>query len=167
MLPQLAPRIETAFKIAASGLMAGLVAITFVDVIGRQFGAPISAAFELTQIAVGVMFYIALPFVTLRREHVTVDLIPFTEDGPTGKAIGVAIDLLSTVLIGVAAWQLWVQADTLEMFTSVTMFLGWPLAPIVRVMAILTAMTAAICLTLAITRATSATLHPSEEDQNA
>ncbi|WP_193369675.1 TRAP transporter small permease [Pelagibius marinus] len=166
MYPQLVTQIEVAFKIAASALMAGLVAITFVDVIGRQFGAPISAAFELTQIAVGTMFYIALPFVTLRREHITVDLVPFMEDGPTGKAIGVAIDLLSTVLVGVAAWQLWVQADTLEMFTSVMMFLGWPLAPIVRVMAILTGLTAAVCLALAITRATSATLHPSEDEQN-
>lgn len=140
---------EGLFKSVSSLLIAGLVVITFVDVVGRQFGAPLAAAFELTQIAVGAMFYVALPFVTLRREHVVVDILPFDPNTRIGRGIGFLVDLLSAAAVAFAAQQLWAQADTLDMFNSVTMFLNLPTAPIVRAMAVLCGFTALICLVLA------------------
>lgn len=143
---------EGLFKVVSSLLIGGLVVITFLDVIGRQFGVPLAAAFELTQIAVGVMFYVALPFVTLRREHVVVDIVPIDPDSRMGRGIGFAVDLVSAAAVAFAARQLWTQADTLAMFNSVTMFLSLPTAPIVRGMAILCGFTALICLALAMLR---------------
>lgn len=143
---------ERLFKVVSSLLIAGLVVITFVDVIGRQFGAPLAAAFELTQILVGAMFYVALPFVTLRREHVIVDIVPINPGHGIGRGLGFVVDLLSAAAVAFAARQLWMQADTLAMFNSLTMFLGLPTAPIVRGMAILCGFTALICLALALLR---------------
>ena len=144
--------VERLFQGAACVLMFGLVAITFTDVIGRQFGNPLPAAFELTELCVGAMFFIALPFVTYHREHVTVDLIPFDENGPVGRWIGFGVDLLCAFLVGYAALQLWGQAETLGMFRTTTMFLKVPLSPVVLTMAALTAFTAVLCCALAVLR---------------
>lgn len=137
---------ERAFCLLAGLLMAGLIAVTVTDVFGRQFGRPLAAAFELTQVLVAAMFYVALPFVTLRREHVTVDLIPFRENGWTARSIGFLVDLISAGLLATTAFQLWVQAGTFIRFNTVMMFLRWPIAPIVQGMALLTALTAIACL---------------------
>lgn len=144
--------LEWSGRIATGVLMAVLMAITFVDVVGRQFGYPISFAFEFTKVCVAAMFYVGLPLVTLRREHITVDLLPVSPDSVLGNSIGIFVDLLSTVLIAIVARQLWHQAQTLEMFNTVMMFTRWPLAPMVRGMAALAALTALICLIQSITR---------------
>ena len=150
MATKLARRIETAFHIVASVLMAGLVAITFVDVVGRQFGAPLTAAFELTEIAFGTLFYVALPFVTFHREHVTVDLLPLKENEGIGRVIALVVDLASAALLSYAAYQLWQQANTLARFHSVTMFLGWSVSPIVRLMSVLALLSAVLCAVMAV-----------------
>lgn len=152
MHSKLVATVERAFRLLAGLLMATLIIVTFTDVVGRQFGSPLPAAFELTQVAVAAMFYVALPFVTLRREHVVVDLIPWREDGTAARVIGLCVDLTSAGVIGMTAWQLWVQAGTLDRFSTVMMFLRWPVAPFVQGMAVLAAMTSVACLVLAALR---------------
>jgi TRAP-type C4-dicarboxylate transport system permease small subunit len=139
-------------RITASLLMAALVAITFVDVVGRQFGYPIAFAFEFTKVCVGAMFYVGLPLVTLRREHICVDLVPIRAGAASGIIVAVFVDFLSAGLIALVAKQLWAQAQTLEMFNTVMMFTRWPIAPMVRVMAVLAALTAMICLVQGLSR---------------
>ena len=144
---------EQAFKLSASFLIFALMVITFVDVIGRQFGAPLSAAFEFTELAVGVMFYVGLPYVTFRREHVMVDLVPINENSGLGRVVSIAVDILCTLLLAVATLQLWGQADTLGMFSTTTMFLKVPLEPVVRLMAVLAGFTCFLCCLLVLERA--------------
>lgn len=171
MHSQFLESVERIFRVLAGLLMAALVVVTFADVVGRQFGHPLSASFELTQVAVAMMFYIALPFVTLRREHVTVDLIPLGEDRIVGRSLGFCVDFLSAVVVAIAALQLWEQAATLTRFNTVMMFLRWPIAPFVQAMAILTGLTAITCVVLAALRLTSShafrvgSAHQSKEGQ--
>lgn len=161
--PYLLGAIEWAGRITTGVLMAVLMAITFIDVVGRQFGQPISFAFEFTQISVGAMFYIGLPLVTLRREHIAVDLVPIRPDSLLGIIVGVLVDLLSAFLVAMVARQLWQQAQTLEMFNTVMMFTRWPLAPIVQGMAVMAALTALICLIQGLTRAVVEWRHSAPE----
>ena len=131
-------------------LMFGLVCITFVDVVGRKLGYPLSFAFELTQVTVGLMFYVTLPLVTLRGEHIVVDFVPFREGSLTDLASHSVVHLLSALIMSVAAVQLWQQGSTLQTYNTVLMFTRWPLAPVVYFMSAMAAVTALILFALAI-----------------
>nr|WP_321443732.1 TRAP transporter small permease [uncultured Cohaesibacter sp.] len=63
----------------AALLVTGLVLVTCVDVVGRYaFNAPLSGAFELTQVCLAALVFVALPLTTLHGGHVEVDLLlPF------------------------------------------------------------------------------------------
>ena len=145
--------LERAGAICAGLLMLVLVLITLVDVIGRQFGYPLSFAFEFTQVTVGIMFYLVLPLVTLRREHIVVDLVPYREGARSTLFVDAFVHLLCALLLVVAARQLWAQGETLQMFRTVMMFTRWPVAPFVFVMSGFAALTAAVLLLLSVASA--------------
>ena len=148
--PEATPRpiriAERALSAVMACLLVALMGITFVDVIGRQFGAPLSYAFEFTQSAMGLMIYAGLPLVTARDEHIRVDL--FTRFlSPLLRHLSEAILSLLCLGIGIVwARQLWMQAETLAGMNSVMMFTRWPVAPFVQFMSVLAAVTAAIFL---------------------
>lgn len=142
--------LEQIGAVCAGLLMIVLVAITFVDVVGRQFGYPLSFAFEFTQAAVGVMFYVALPLVTLRKEHIVVDLVPYRAGSVLAVAVDTFVHLLCTFLMVMATIQLWHQGETLQKFHTVMMFTRWPVAPFVFFMSALSAVTAAVFFALAV-----------------
>jgi len=142
--------LEQIGAVCAGLLMITLVAITFVDVVGRQFGFPLSFAFEFTQVAVGIMFYVTLPLVTLRGEHIVVDLVPYPPGSRLSCAVEAFVNLLSTFLLAMATMQLWQQGETLKMFHTVMMFTRWPVAPFVFFMSALSAVTAAVLFGLAL-----------------
>ena len=57
-------------------LLFCLMAITCADVIGRYFfGTPVYGAFEMTEMLLAALIFVGLPLVTLRNEHITVDLL--------------------------------------------------------------------------------------------
>jgi TRAP-type transport system small permease protein len=68
-------RARFALEIAAAVLVAGLVLVTCVDVVGRYlFNNPLSGAFEMTQVLLGALVFVALPLTTSKGGHVEVDL---------------------------------------------------------------------------------------------
>lgn len=142
--------LEFIASVIAGMLMFCLVLITFVDVVGRQFGYPLSFAFEFTQLTVGLMFYTVLPLVTLRREHITVDLIAVRSDSCLFLVSNVFVNILCAVAIAITAKELWVQGETLAMFNTMTMFTRWPIAPFVYFMSLLAIITALIFVSLAL-----------------
>jgi len=142
-------RLEFLAAVIAGMLMFFLVLITFVDVVGRQFGYPLAFAFEFTQLTVGTMFYVVLPLVTLRREHITVDLIAINPASRVGRVSSLLVNLLCASLVAVAAIELWQQAETLAMFNTVTMFTRWPIAPFVYFMSCMAMFTALVFIALA------------------
>lgn len=134
-------------------LMFLLVMITFVDVVGRQMGYPLGFAFEFTQLTVGVVFYCVLPLVTLKGEHITVDLIAVDPDSRKSRAVASLVNLLCAGAIAMTSIQLWHQGGTLEQFNTVTMFIRWPIAPFVYFMSCMAMATALVCVALALTDA--------------
>ncbi|PKA44472.1 TRAP transporter small permease [Rhizobium sullae] len=69
-------RARFALNAAAAVLMAGLVLVTCIDVVGRYlFDSPLGGAFELTQVLLGALVFVALPLTTAAGAHVEVDLL--------------------------------------------------------------------------------------------
>lgn len=129
-------------------LLIFLVLITFFDVWSRKLGHPISYAFELTQIAMGLMIYIGLPLVSARREHVVIDLLVMNLASTTQSILRVAMDAACFVMGLIWAWQLWLQAGKLVASNNLFMFSQWPVGPFVYVMSVMTFAMAGVYLYL-------------------
>jgi TRAP-type C4-dicarboxylate transport system permease small subunit len=134
--------------IAAVVLFAMMI-LTCADVIGRYFFArPIFGAFELTETLLAALIFAGLPLVTLRNEHVTVDLLdPITPDWilQLQHIIACAIGFVST---GYLSWRLWLRAVTMDESGQFTGQLKYKLAYLTYSMSILMALTAIALLVL-------------------
>ena len=128
--------------VAAAVLMA-LMVLTCVDVGGRYFfNSPVWGAFELTEMMLAALIFAGLPLVSLRNDHVTVDLFdPVTPDWlfRIQHVVACAVALASTAYL---AWRLWVRAGNMvaagETTAQLKITLGW----LTYAMSILMALTA-------------------------
>jgi TRAP-type C4-dicarboxylate transport system permease small subunit len=136
------------FVLAA--LMFAMMLLTFCDVVGRQvFEAPILGSNELTQIAMGLVVYIGLPLVCIRREHISIGLLAGLFRGSALRFQHAFLNLLFAATTFVWARQVWIQGEAVERSNSVLMFLQVSTAPYIYFMSIMTFAAAAIFLVLA------------------
>ena len=104
--------------------------ITFADVIGRYFlNAPLPAAFQLTEFAMGLVIFAALPILCAREQHVTIDLFAKLFTGRAQRIRAASINAFSTVVMAVIAWRLLVLGNRYAEMGDQTMLLAIPLAP--------------------------------------
>jgi TRAP-type C4-dicarboxylate transport system permease small subunit len=133
--------------LALAAIVFVMMAITFVDVVGRQvWNAPLPAAFELTRLALGTMVFVALPLVTAADEHVTIGLFNGLFGGKATRVKRFLISLFVALLSVVWARELWIQAGALWDQNERLMFLGVRLAPYVYAMSVLTGLTVIVAL---------------------
>ena len=122
--------------------VALIVAVIFADVFARYaFSTPIRGSVEIVEYAMALAIFTALPLVTRNRGHVSVCLV----DGLLGAAANrlktLVSDVISTAVLGVMTWRLWLQADDDFAHGTRTVVLGWPHAPLYYAMAVLAAVT--------------------------
>lgn len=144
----------------ALGVLAGLLLfsmmlLTFVDVFGRgldkmSFGLmrsrPVPGGFEVTEIMLAALIFLGLPLVTADDGHVTIDLLDNIWSETQRALQRVAVDLVTLVLIAVAAWKLWQYAAKTYGYGDTTAILEIPYAPLVYLMAVMTTLTIAVML---------------------
>ena len=132
------------------GILAGLALaimalIVFVDVVGRYFfNLPVTGSYEL--------MFIALPAVTARRQHVTVDLIDTVLPRRADRFLQGVVNLVCAVALGGMAWHLWILGAKAAEYGDVTSFLRIPLHPVAYGMAGLSGL-AAIAALLSVVKA--------------
>lgn len=122
-----------------------LMLVTFVDVVGREaFSAPLPGGFEITELMMAALIFTALPATSWREEHVVIDLL----DGVTPRALArcrpVIMNLVSGGVIAVIAWQTTKLAHELQGYHEVTEILHIPVAPIVYLIGVMSAVTALV-----------------------
>ncbi len=143
-------RADGLLGLIASLILIVIMLLTCADVIGRYFlNMPIPGAFEITELAMGALIFVSLPLVTLRREHVTVDLL--THIVPKGLRVvqQSLLDLLSIVCVGVIAWRVWLKAVAMTSSGDTTATLEIAVYPLVYYMSIMTFLTAGLIAMLA------------------
>jgi TRAP-type C4-dicarboxylate transport system permease small subunit len=137
----------------AALVLFAMMLLTCADVVGRYFlSRPIFGAFELTEMLLAALIFAGLPLVTLRNEHVTVDVLdPITPDWlfRVQHVIACALGLVST---GYLAWRLWIRALSMDSAGETTAQLKFKLAYLTYAMSILMALTALALLVLAFRR---------------
>jgi TRAP-type transport system small permease protein len=134
--------------VAASVLFA-LMILTCADVIGRYFlSRPIFGAFEITETLLAVLIFAGLPLVTLRNEHVTVDVFdPIAPDWVLHfqHVIACTLGFVSTAYL---AYRLWLRAIVMDLGGETTGQIKYKLSYLAYSMSILMALTAVALLVL-------------------
>jgi len=134
-------------------VLAALMLLTCVDVAGRYlFNSPVYGAFELTEMMLAALIFAALPLVSLRNDHVTVDLFdPVTPDWLL-RVQHVAACLIGFACTAYLAWRLWIRAGNLLAAGETTAQLKLTIAWLAYGMAALMAISAVAMLVLALRR---------------
>jgi TRAP-type C4-dicarboxylate transport system permease small subunit len=133
----------------AATLLFGLMLLTCADVFGRYFlNHPVVGGFELTEMLLAAVIFAGLPLVTLRDDHVTVDLLdPVTPDWlfRIQHVVACGIGVGCTAFL---AWRLWLRAVHLHQEGETTAVLKIQQAWLTYAMSILMACTAVALLAL-------------------
>lgn len=129
----------------------GMMVITCLDVVGRYIvSRPFPGAAELVQYLMVSAIFVALPLVTLRREHISISLIDLIL-GPRAKQIQSAlVCVVSAVVVTVLCQRFWLHAQMLADNRDVIGFLNLPVAPAAFLASVLSGITALILLAMAV-----------------
>jgi TRAP-type C4-dicarboxylate transport system permease small subunit len=114
----------------AAAVLFAMMLLTCVDVAGRYLlNKPVYGGFELTEMMLAALIFCGLPLVSLRNDHVMVDLFdPVTPDWlfRIQHVVGCAVGALCT---GYLAWRLWIRAGNMmaagETTAQLKITLGW------------------------------------------
>ncbi|MFC6487241.1 TRAP transporter small permease [Nitratireductor sp. GCM10026969] len=126
----IATRIRAGLMGLAALLLLALMAVTGIDVVGRYlFNAPLSGAFELTELLLGTLVFVALPLVSRSGAHVEVDLLVEMLPRRVTRALGLFAALISALVLVYFGWRLAVLGVTQFEDGSRSVSLGVPFAP--------------------------------------
>jgi TRAP-type C4-dicarboxylate transport system permease small subunit len=122
--------LQNTLGVGAALLLFSLILVTCVDVVGRYFfSAPLSGAFEITELLLAGLVFAALPLTTERKEHIEVDLINVILGDQAKEYLSAFAGLFSAALLATLAWRLASHALSAAEDGAVTNALGIPLAP--------------------------------------
>lgn len=142
-----ASRLLRGLEYGVAALLFAMAALTFVDVVGRDaFNAPIPGTFETVGLLLGVVAFAAFPFVTLGERHITVDLFDHFIRGRFRRVRDVTVMLGTAAMAGFMAERLWAAAADEWENDFVTEYFGVSRAPLLVLLAALSAGTAVAML---------------------
>lgn len=125
------------WETALAAILAAIMLLTFADVIGRYaLNAPLRGAYEITELAMGVLVLGALPLVTAGREHIRVDLADALMTGRAGPLRDLLVAIATCAISGLVAWQLWQRGAQALREGDATFLLALPTAPFTLAMAV-------------------------------
>jgi TRAP-type C4-dicarboxylate transport system permease small subunit len=107
-LPAAAPRPALWFVHVASWVLAAMAAVAFLDVVMRIAGRPITGAYELTALLMGLLVYATLPLVTAQDDHVRAGILQMWRTAPKGLALALRElrKIMSCLALAYLAWAL-------------------------------------------------------------
>lgn len=143
-------RLEFLFGAVASLALFAMMLLTFADVFSRKFlGNSITGAVELTELAMLVMIFCALPLASLAGEHIVFDLLDRVLPAALVRWQQVASHGLTALVFGGAAWVVWLRALRTADMGDTTATLVIRIAPYQQLVAVLLVLTALVHALLA------------------
>ena len=146
-------RCRQATELVGAVLLALLLAVTAVDVVGRYFfSAPIRGAFHMVAGLMALTFFVGLPLVTARDEHLKAGLIDHLLTGRVEQVVRPLVEILSFVGLATLGWRLFVQAERFSKSGASLASVDVPLSALAYVGAVSALVSAGIVLCLALRR---------------
>lgn len=133
------PSILTRALSAVAGLlMFAMMAITFIDVIGRYvFNRPVGATFEIIEIMLGLLIFSAFPLVTRNQDHITVSLFEQFFKGRVGWFQHLFVLVFSAGAVAFMSFRLWAEMLAMKADQDVGEYLDFELWPVIGAIAVL------------------------------
>ena len=145
--PRLARTLDRILVAGTAASLFAMMAFTFADVVLRYlFARPVRGGLEVVELLMVAMIFSALPLVSRRDEHVTIDTIEQHFPDAVKAALRRVMHAIAAAGLGGAGWLMYRKAATLAEFGDRTQLLGVPIAPFVYFMAALLAVTALVHL---------------------
>ncbi len=92
--------------LGAGAVLLGLLGLVLFDVVMRYaLRLPFLGAYEMSELAMVLIVFLALPYCAATGGHVAVDVLSPLLDRPSLRWLTVAIHLAGAVLMTVIAWQ--------------------------------------------------------------
>ena len=140
-------RADAVLGVAASVILFGMMALTFVDVVLRYvFNRPLRGAFEVTELMLLVLIFAGLPLVSHADEHVTMDFIDRLLGPRARDALRRAVEAGCAALMFFLTWLMWLKAGTIAGYGDTTDVLKILVGPFVYFMAAMIALAGLIHL---------------------
>ena len=122
-----------------------MMVMTFFDVVLRStINTPIEAATELTRILMAVVVFSALPVVSGRAGHISVDVLDWVFSRGAARWRDAVVNLLSGAMLWWPAERVTVLAERARSYGDVTEYLGIPQFYIAWFIAVFTFATALV-----------------------
>ncbi|MGA1289103.1 MAG: TRAP transporter small permease [Rubrivivax sp.] len=120
-------RIERLVGSLLVGTLFVMVALTFVDVVGRRFfDKPVYGAHDMTEHLMALIVFAGLPLLTARREHLSIDLLDAWLLQPSFAFWHRVVNLLVAVTLAVISVEFWTAAQEAAEIKEVSQALNIP-----------------------------------------
>lgn len=138
------PFLDRGIGWAASGLarfaalvLAGIMAMTFLDVVGRTFfGRALVGTVESVELMMGVLVFCGLAITEINRRHIVVETFQNLFPPRARRASEFVNSVLAVVVTGFLAWRLLVKTGEIveeQEYTQIWELPFWPTALIMSV----------------------------------
>ena len=132
--------------VGAAALFA-VMSLTVVDVVGRYFlNSPLPGSIELTRVGIAIVVFCALPSLTARRGHVSVDLFESRLPPAMVRASERVFLVLFAVGLAVLGWRMYLLGVRSADRGAFTEYLHIPFSVIEYFMALMSWVTAVSAL---------------------
>jgi len=99
-------RLLRLLALGAGAVLVGLLGLVLFDVVMRYaLRLPFLGAYEMTELAMVLIVFLALPYCGATGGHVAVDLLAPLLDRPALRWLRAAIHLAGAALMAIIAWQ--------------------------------------------------------------
>lgn len=120
-------QLRTLFNILGAACLVGMMALTCVDVIGRQMGTPVFGSVELVGFMATLAAAFALPRTHELKGHIGVEILVRKFSRRVQASIEFFTQTAALLFFSVVTWRMAVYADTMRLSGEVSMNLGFPI----------------------------------------
>lgn len=117
-----------------------IAAVTFVDVTGRYvFASPVRGGVEIIEFMLGLLIFSAMPLVTVKDAHITVELFDGFMSAGFKRIRGIVVLLASAAVIAFITERMWSTALEMAEFDEISLHLQVETAPLLFLITALSA----------------------------
>lgn len=122
--------IQQAVSLLLVVMLLAMVALTFVDVVGRRlFNTPVFGANDITEHLMALITFSGLPLLTARRGHLSIDLFDHWLLRPRWRAWHKLVDILIGAVLALISWgyfqAIWEAREINEVSPALTIPRAW------------------------------------------
>jgi TRAP-type C4-dicarboxylate transport system permease small subunit len=138
MIARINRLLELLSRIVSGASIMLMMAVAFIDSIGRPLSLPLPGGNEYVSFLLLVFFFSSLPLAVIGNGHIRVGFLADFYSGRMNRAERLVTAVLEVLALAVLAWMIFDQALRLQRFGTQSVYFEWPIAPFVYLACVFT-----------------------------